>query len=133
MDGLWQPSATGIVKGSTLTDTPAALLIKIPPRTFDTFGMSDVTMNVRLCLSIRYELCPTGRELLEYTEPIQNIVTEWNMKQTGEELEDFEVDGFFPGGLMVNGGTGPDLDLKNKSWSVEWDITLKGALVAPLA
>lgn len=128
IDGLWQPTATGIVKGTEKSAEPAGLLVKVNPMGYDTFGISDVIMDIGLYLTVRIDKCPTGTELVSYCEPISNLLKAWNMVQCGEELTDFVVDGFNPGGIQVNQGTGPDVDRQMKVWTVYYNMTLRGAI-----
>ena len=130
VNGLWQPSATGIVKGTEQSDSPAGLMVRVNPKGFETFGISDVSMNIELVLTVRIDMCPTGEELLSYCEPISNLLQAWNMVQCGVELTDFVVDGFNPGGIQVDNGTGPQLDNKMKVWTVYYNMTLEGAITS---
>lgn len=42
--GLWQPTAEGIIKAMERSDSSAVLIVKIPPKSFDTFGVCEVTL-----------------------------------------------------------------------------------------
>ena len=129
VDGLWQPTATGIVKGTEMSNTPAGLIIKVNPKGFSTFGISDVSMSIEMVLTVRIDMCPTGKELIKYCAPISKLLQSWNMIQCGEELdEDFQVEGFNPGGIHVTEGTGPELDRLLKVWTVNFSMTLEGAV-----
>lgn len=128
VNGLWQPSATGIVKGTEHSNDPAGLLVKVNPKGFNTFGISDVSMNIEIALTVRIDMCPTGEELVSFCDPISRLLQRWNMVQCGEELEDFVVDGFNPGGIRVDNGQGPQLDKQMKVWNVFYHMTLEGAV-----
>lgn len=128
VSGLWQPSATGIVKGTEPSDSPAGLLVKVNPKGFATFGISDVSMTVEMALTVRIDMCPTGEELVSFCEPISKLLQSWNMVQCGAELDDFTVEGFTPGGIHVGSGTGPQLDRQLKVWTVYYSMTLEGAV-----
>ena len=132
VSGLWQPSATGIVKGTERSGAPAGLLVKVNPKGFATFGISEVSMDIALCLTVRIDMCPTGEELAAFCDPISRLLDHWNMVQCGEELEDFTVDGFDPGGIRVNQGTGPELDRQMKVWTVCYGLTLEGSITGYL-
>lgn len=125
--GLWQPTDEGVLKCLEKSQSVAGIVVKVSPRQFDTFGISDVSMTVNIVLSVRIDKCPTGTLLVDYYNKIENLVQEWNLKQTGQELEDFTVDGFYPGGLDA-GANGPDLNRDTMSWTVSWTITLRGAV-----
>lgn len=123
--GVWSPTASGVVKG-TEGDAAAAIVVRVSPRTFDTFGICEATMDVSITLTVRIDLCPTGAEIAEYWGGISDLVAEWNLAATGAELADFAVDGFEPGGVHVTGGEGPVLD--GGAWTVTQDLSLRGTV-----
>ena len=126
--GLWQPSATGALKGKQEEDATATLVLKIPPKSFDTFGICEVTMDVDLALSVRVEKDVDGEMLLKYVEPISDLLDRWNMSEEHDELEDLITQDFYPGGVKVNGGTGPIYDSQSKTWTVTYTFTVRGVI-----
>ena len=126
--GLWQPSAEGVVKGLEKSDSVAGLVVKIPPKSFDTFGICEVQFDIQLVLTVRIEKDKSGSHLMEFVEPINAKLEEWNLVQVGEELDDFKVEGFYPGGVQIQAGSGPDLDRNLTTWTVQWNVTLRGTL-----
>ncbi len=126
--GLWQPSATGVVKGTEKSDSTAALVVKIPPKSFDTFGICEVQLEADLVLTVRIEQDSTGEKLVQYVEPINNLLERWNMVTEQEDLEDLETDDFSVGGIHVNGGTGPTFDAQSRCWTVTFSLTIRGLL-----
>lgn len=125
--GLWQTTDEGVLKCVEKSNAVAGVVVKVSPRSYDTFGMSDVSMIVNIVLNVRIDKCPTGDKLVEYYTKIQSLVQEWNLKQVGQELDDFVVDGFYPGGVEAS-AAGPDLSKENMSWTVSWTIDLRGAV-----
>ena len=56
------------------------------------------------------------------------MLTDWNLVQSYDELEDFMVDGFYPGGIQVNQGQGPDIDKETKTWATTFNLVLRGTV-----
>ena len=126
--GLWQPTATGIVKATEKSNSDAALVISIPPKSFDTFGICEVSLEVSMTLTVRVEKDATGSKLLQYVEPINAMLESWNMSEEHDELEALITEDFYPGGIRVNAGSGPTWDPSSKTWSVEFSFTVRGLL-----
>ena len=129
--GLWQPSATNIVKGTEQSDAVGALVVKIPPKAFDTFGICEVTMDVQMILTVRVEKDSTGENLVKFVEPITDLLEAWNLDLEGNELEALVTEDFTPGGVQVNAGSGPTFDPQTNSWSVEFSLTIRGLKLHP--
>lgn len=129
--GLWQPSAANIVKGTETSDAAGALVVKIPPKAFDRFGICEVTMDAQMVLTVRAEKDQTGENLVKFAEPITEMLEAWNLDLQGDELEALVTEDFTPGGVQVNSGSGPTYDPQTHSWSVEFSLTIRGLKLHP--
>ena len=124
--GSWQVAAAGLVKGAE-GDCTAALVVKVAPRSFPTFGICEVDLAVTLALAVRADLDADGAKLVEYTDAIGELIQGWNLVEAGDELTDLSVPGVFePGGVQVTGGTGPEFE--NGAWTVVQNLTLRGTV-----
>ena len=101
------------------------MVVKVPTRGFDTFGICEVQFDIVIVLVARIE---TNPDVVAITQPIVKMLTDWNLVQRYEELSDFMVDGFYPGGIQVNQSSGPDIDGSNKTWSITFNIALRGTV-----
>lgn len=125
--GMWQPTAIDIVKGTEDSVSKAGLMVNVPPMMFDTYGFCEVTLNVNMTLVIRVEKDTNGGYLLEVVKPISDLLQKWNLCER-KELTDFVTTEFYPGAINVSGGTGPTFDSRNRSFTVTWNLTLRGIL-----
>lgn len=123
--GLWSPVAAGVVKGEEGRER-AAVAVRVAPKEFTNFGICEVSMDVRITLTVRLDLCPTGEELVAIWQGLASIMEDWNMVQSGDELTDFAVGGFLPGGVQVVGGDGPSLE--GRAWTVTQNLVLRGTV-----
>lgn len=125
--GLWQDGNT-MLNNKELPNQKAILVVKVPTRGFDSFGICEVQFDINISLVVRLEMCPDGMPIEQIVEPIMKMLTDWNLVQRYEELEDFMVDGFYPGGIQVNQGQGPDIDTKANTWSTTFNLVLRGTV-----
>lgn len=126
--GLWQPVETGLVKNIESSDSIGGLIIKVNPKGWETYGISTIDMQIQLSLVVRIELDPTGEHLVKYCESISGLLEQWNSVKSNEELTDFVVEGFIPGGVQISQGQGPDYDSNSKTWSVIFTFSLRGSV-----
>lgn len=126
--GAWQAAAVGTVKGAeTESSAPAALAVAVSPRAFEQFGFGICSMDVRLVLAVRTDLCPTGAELETFADPIANLLETWNATMDCDHDCGLAVSGRFqPGGLQMTGGEGPTFDRQLSIWSVTFNFSLRG-------
>lgn len=124
VDCALSPAATGEVKGAEGADFAAFAKIAASPRAFDTFSLPRADVSVRISLSVRVELAPDGAALAEYSEPLQALLDEWQLSIECVH-DDFEVDGFRPVGVRVDGGD-VSLDREAGVWRVEQNLTVRG-------
>lgn len=125
--GLWNDSAD-VMKSKEQSSSKAFCIVKIPPRSYTTFGICEVQMNISIALVVRADACQDD-EVSSFTEPIVDILNSWNMVHEYEELVDFEVEGFYPGGINITQGEGPDIDRSSMTWSVSFNVLLVGSIV----
>lgn len=126
--GAWQPAAVGKVKGEeTESSAPAALAVAVAPRALEQFGFGICSMDVRLALAVRADLCPTGAAIETYAEPIADLLETWNATMDCDHDCGLAVAGRFqPGGLQMTGGEGPTFDRQLAIWSVTFSFSLRG-------
>lgn len=124
--GLWQQDINN--KGVEPKNAKGVLAVRVSPCYFETYGLSECIVDVVLGLSIRSDLSPNGEALVQICDPIQKMLIGWNTLTSGEQLEDFDLHDFSAGGLQVNGGTGPEVDQANKTWTISWTFTIKGII-----
>ena len=125
--GLWDYSLN-IMTSNEKSNSKGFLVVKVPTRGFDTYGICEVQFDIVLSLVIRLDMCPTGKEMEQMTKPILKMLTDWNLVDRGDDLSDFMVDGFYPGGIQVNQGQGPDIDKETKTWATTFNIVLRGTI-----
>lgn len=124
--GSWQVVTAGTVKGAE-DEGAAALVVKVSPRSFPTFGICEVDLDVTLALAVRVDLDADGAKLVEYADAIGDLIQGWNLVEAGDELTDLAVPGVFePGGVQVTCGTGPENE--NGAWTVVQNFTLRGTV-----
>lgn len=128
--GMWQPVASGNVAGEEDASSPAALVVRVSPRGFDTFGVSVASFTVTMSLVMRVDLCPTGTAIETFAEPIAALLQKWNLTLNCANDCGLGVDGeFVPGGIQVPSGDGPTFDEESCVWSVIFSFTVRGAVV----
>lgn len=88
--GSWGDAAE-LVSKNERADQRAFVVVNVPTRGFDTFGICEASFDIRISVAVRIDMCPTGKELAEVVEPIVGLLTKWNLVQAHAELEDFFV------------------------------------------
>lgn len=116
------------MKSLESAESIGGLIVKVNPRGWETYGLSTIDMQIQLSLVVRVELDPTGEHLVKYCESISGLLEKWNQTKSNEELTDFAVDGFVPGGVQISQGQGPDYDSDSKTWSVIFTLSLRGSV-----
>lgn len=124
VDGVLAPAAEGAVKGAEGADFAALAKVAASLRAFETFSHSKADVAVRISLTIRVDLAPDGAALVEYTEPLQALLDEWQLS-IDRVHEDLVVEGFRPVGVRVDGGD-ISLDREAGAWRVEQSLTVRG-------
>lgn len=124
--GMWDVAAQGAVKGEEGTEH-AAVVVRVPPMSYDTPGLCNVTISASITLTVRIDMCPTGEELAEYSARLAGLLEGWQLAETGADLVDFAVDGFEPGGFQATGGDGPTVE--GQAWTVVQNFMLRGTVL----
>lgn len=104
------------------------IVVKVPTRGFDTFGICEVQFDISISLVVRLDMCKNGSDVTDATYPLVKMMNDWNLVESSSELEDFMVDGFYPGGVQINQGQGPDIDRDSKTFSNTFNIVLRGTV-----
>lgn len=128
--GMWN-DPTDMIGNKELANQRGYCVVKVPTRGFDTFGICEVDFDIIISLVIRVEMCKSGNEIAKIVEPIVGVLTGWNLIESDDELTDFMVDGFYPAGVQINQGGGPDIDRGSKTWSTTFNLNLKGTIGCP--
>lgn len=104
------------------------IVVKVPTRGFDSFGICEVQFDITISLVIRLDMCKNADDVKNATEPLVRLMDSWNLVARSEELVDFMVDGFYPGGVQINQGQGPEIDRASKTISNTFNIVLRGTV-----
>ena len=97
--GLWGASAKMYNESSTKR---SIIVVKVPTRGFDTFGICEVQFDIMISLVIRLDKCKSGNDVMNATQPLVQMMNDWNLVKSDGELQDFMVDGFYPAGVQIN-------------------------------
>ncbi len=124
VDGVLTPVADGAVKGVEGADFAAFAKVAASLRAYETFSHTKADVAVRISLTIRVDLAPDGAALVEYTEPLQSLLDEWQLSIECVH-DDLAVEGFSPVGVRVDGGD-IALDREAGVWRVEQALTVRG-------
>lgn len=125
--GLWQDCGE-LAYNKELPNRKAIVVVKVPTRGFDTFGICEVQFDITVSVVVRLEMCPSGKELSEIVQPMVKMFSDWNLVERYDELSDFTVNDFYPAGIQVNQGSGPDVDRASSTWSMTFNMILKGTV-----
>lgn len=125
--GLWQDYGE-LSYNKELPKQKAIVVVKVPTRGFDTFGICEVQFDITVSVVVRMDMCSSGKELSEIVEPMVKMVSDWNLVERYDELSDFMVNDFYPAGIQVNQGSGPDVDRASSTWSMTFNMILKGTV-----
>ncbi len=130
--GSWQVANDGEVK-DTEDNSPAALYVRVSPRSFESYSSPEVTFPVTLSFAIRTDINPTGTALETYCDPVEGILHQWNLDiAAGREICELDVTGFNTHFIQFTGGDGPTFENDAKIWSVVFNLTV-GGVVSPAA
>lgn len=125
--GIWNDAncLSGMKEGK---DKKGYVVVKVPTRGFDTYGICEVQYNIAISMVFRLEMIEEGFQIQDYTDKILGVLSQWNLVHTYDELSDFVVDGFEPGGINIGQGVGPDIDRNTKTLSMVFNLILRGTV-----
>ena len=127
--GAWQAAAAGEVKDEESDSAPAALYIRVGPRSFESYSSPEVTFPVTLSFAIRVDLNPTGTALETYCDPVEGILHQWDIDiANGRDICELDVTGFKTHFIQFTGGDGPTFENDAKIWSVVFNLTVGGVV-----
>lgn len=124
--GMWQKSASGVVKGCEDESARAVVAVSVRPRAYETFSAPKVDFTCSVVLAVRRESCPDGGALAEFTEPLFELLDGWQ-RSVESVKSDLAVDGFYPSGLRLDGGD-VTYDETKHAWSVLQSFTVRGVV-----
>ena len=127
IQGIWQPAENGSVKGSEDPNAKAILRVVAAPRSFDTFSSPKVNVPVSIALTVRKETAPDGEALSAYTQPLFDLLQEWQMSVDSVK-NDFTTMNFSPFGIRVDGGDIGFSGEPRNCWTITQKFTLRGVV-----
>lgn len=127
VSGMWQPSASGVVKGEERSGAMAYAVVAVAPRSHETFATPKADFAVAVSLVVRQELCPDGAALADFTERILSVLEGWQMSLPAMQA-DLAVPGFAPAGLRLDGGNVEYSDAAH-AWTVTQSFTVRGVVM----
>lgn len=104
IQGAWQPSGPGAVKGHESPDAVAYVGVAVSPRAFETFTTPKATFSVAVSLKVRDERDPDGSTFNACAESILAKLQAWQTS-IQDVRADFQISGFAPSGLRIDGGS----------------------------
>ena len=123
--GLWEVCRTGPKIDNADT---AVVVVKVPPKRFETFGISEVTMTPVITLAVRVDSDRGGKKALEFADFLQGRLDRLNLESSLSRLEPLATAHFVPGGFKLLDGQGPDFDPANHTWTYVWQFEVKGTM-----
>ena len=123
--GIWGESSKMYRESS---NKRTIIVVKVPTRGFDTFGICEVQFDIAISFVVRLDMCKDGNDVTAAAQPLVQLMSDWNLVERSSELEDFKVEGFYPGGVQINQGNGPDIDKDTKTISNTFNIILRGTV-----
>lgn len=125
--GAWQPSDDGDIKALEEGTKTGVLGVKVYPRTYETPTIPDGTFQVDVSLTVRAEVDSTGKDYLEITEAVSNVVHAWQ-KAYINYATDFAIeDEFQPTGFNIE-SSDVGLDKENCVWQFSQSFNLQGII-----
>lgn len=126
--GLWNPVASGSVKGMEDSGAPAAAVVRVSPRAYGNYTIPTVTFDCAVALAALVDLDPTGAILAAAAEAISAKLAAWHADVCNANDAGLAFEGFAPGGFAVGGGSGPEFDETAGAWAVTFNFTVAGTL-----
>lgn len=121
--GAWQSPDDGR-KGLEEGLSRGYLSVKVSPRAFDSFTMSDGSLAVRLELNVRAEQDTRGVDYLAITDALTRVVYLWH-RSYDVGRADFSTDDFFYTGFRLDGGD-CGMDRDRCVWTWIQTLTVQG-------
>lgn len=122
VDGFWQRSAAGTVKGQELPEHSAFVRITAGLRSFGTFSSPKADVPVAISIGIREETSPDGAAVADFAAPVAALLQRWQSSVDAVK-RDFAVKGFSPCGIRIDGG---DVAVNDSFWTVVHRFTVRG-------
>lgn len=121
--GAWQTAAA--VKALEEAYVRGYLSVKVQPRAFQTYTVSDGELTVRVELNIKAELDAKGVDYLTITNILTNVLAAWH-KSYAVGKADFELeDEFLFTGFRLDGGD-CGIDRDHNTWTWMQGFTIQG-------
>lgn len=125
--GIWQPSASGVVKGVEDSAFVASLAVVAKPRTYQSFSLPRADLAVSLALRVLIDRAPDGEALHDFTAPLDALLEDWQANIDSVKT-DFTVPRFNPCGFRLDGGE-VSFDRAAMAWLVTQSFTLRGIVL----
>jgi len=105
--------------------TKARLAVKVSPRGYSRFTISEAVFAANLELSVRVDTDRDGELLASASAEILALLHTWNMNKANEAKTALAVDGLLSiGGIRLSAGSGPEREGKN--WYIDFPIEIVG-------
>ena len=105
--------------------TKARLTVKVSPRGYSRFTISEAVFAATLELSVRVDTDRNGELLARASAEILGLLHAWNMNKANEAKTALAVDGVLSiGGIRVSNGNGPALE--RGIWYLDFPIEIVG-------
>jgi len=128
IEGAWQPSATGEVKGlETEGGGSCRIAVAVGAPSWANWTVMSADLPVAIALSVRRDLAPTAAEVAQVLAPIAAKLIEWQMDDGAESLiAELSTETFEICGIQLEPGEPPEYDAKRHAWFVTRSFALKG-------
>lgn len=103
--------------------------IAAKPRLYDEFMTPIASVNVTLTLAAKIERCPTGSVFAEFADQIMGVLQSWQ-DDVATVQNDLSTRHFNAAGFQLNGGTPPSCMRTTGVWTMDFDFTVRGVVVA---
>ena len=105
--------------------TKARLAVKVSPRGYSRFTISEAVFAANLELSVRVDTDRNGELMARASAEILGLLHAWNMNKANEAKTALAVDGVLSiGGIRLSNGSGPEREGSN--WYLDFPIEIVG-------
>ena len=127
--GLWNPVASGLVKGSeTDASVPAAAVVRVSPIAYDEVSFPSASFACSVSLAVRTDMDPTGGLLATAAGSISGLLARLHRTVAHGEYCGLDVTGLDVAAFHLTGGSGPDFDRTAATWAVNYSFTVFGVV-----
>lgn len=125
--GAWQAVEDGQVKAIEDGTSKIILGVKVYPRSYSTPTIPDGQFQVDISLTVRAEVDSTGKDYLEVTQLVSNILHTWQKSYQAYSIDFYIEDEFKPTGFNIESGD-VGLDKEACIWQYTQTFNLYGII-----